>query len=86
MTLHGKIQNGMVVLDDATNLPDGTPVTVLVEAQAPVAPPALSDRMSEEEHRRVRAILDEITALPNENTGDAFSGADHDKVLYGEMP
>jgi hypothetical protein len=40
--------------------------------------------MTEEEYRRVRAILDEIAALPNENPGDTFSGRDHDKVLYGE--
>ena len=28
-------------------------------------------------------IMDEIAALPDENPGDTFSGADHDKVLYG---
>ena len=86
MTLHGKIHNGGVVFDNPANLPEGTPVTVLVESPVPAAPPAQSERMSEEEYRRVRAILDEITALPIENPGDTFSGRDHDKVLYGEMP
>ena len=42
------------------------------------------DRMTEEEYRLVRAALDEIAALPNENPGDTFSGRDHDKALYGE--
>ena len=83
MTLHGTIRNGMVVFDGGPNLPDGTPVAVVLEHPQPVEP-TKGDRMSEEEYRRVRAILDEITALPNENPGDTFSGADHDKVLYGE--
>jgi hypothetical protein len=83
MTFHGKVQNGVVVFDDPANLPEGTPVTVLVEpAQAPAPEPP--DRMSEEQHRRLLAALDAIAALPNENPGDTFSGADHDKVLYGE--
>ena len=83
MTLHGTIRNGMVVFDSGPNLPDGTPVTVVLANPQPTAP-AQGDRMSEEEYGRVRAILDEISALPNENPGDTFSGADHDKVLYGE--
>jgi hypothetical protein len=81
MTLHGKIQNGTVVLDDVVNVPDGTPVTVLVEPIDATKTPTL---LTDEELRRRKAILDEIIALPNENPGDTFSGADHDKVLYGE--
>jgi hypothetical protein len=87
MTLHGKIHNGVVIFDDPANLPEGTPVTVLV---APSQPPGQTstartfDRMSEEQRIRLLAALDAIAALPNENPGDTFSGADHDKVLYGE--
>jgi hypothetical protein len=84
MTLHGKIHNGVVVLDDPANLPEGTPVTVLVETQTPVPPPAKGDRMSDEEHQRIIAIMDRIASLPDENPGDTFSGRDHDKALYGE--
>jgi hypothetical protein len=84
MTLHGKVFNGVVVFDDPANLPEGTPVTVLVEPTNTTAAPAPSDRLSEAEYQRRRAILDEIVALPNENPGDTFSGRDHDKVLYGE--
>ena len=87
MTLHGKIHNGMVVLDGGPQLPEGTPVTVLVEQ--PQATPAPRERMSEEQHRKLLAALDEISSLPNENPGDTFSGRDHDKVLYpaeGPMP
>ena len=84
MTLHGKIQNGVVVLDNGTGLPDGTPVTVLVEPRAEALLPPPEERMSEEERRRILAIMDRIASLPDENPGDTFSGADHDKVLYGE--
>lgn len=84
MTLHGTVRSGVVVLEGGAALPEGTPVTVLVEPTQATAPPAQEDRMTEEEYRRIRAILDEIAALPNENPGDTFSGRDHDKVLYGE--
>jgi len=84
MTLHGKVHNGVVVLDGNAELPEGTPVTVLVEQQANASIRQYPDKLSPEEIRRRKAVLDEITALPNENPGDTFSGADHDKVLYGE--
>jgi hypothetical protein len=84
MTIQGTIQNGVVVLHGSTQLPDGTPVTVVVE-QPQATPHAVgADRLTDEEFRRRKAIFDEITALPNENPGDTFSGRDHDKVLYGE--
>jgi hypothetical protein len=89
MTLHGKIHNGMVVFEGGADLPEGTPVTVLVEQPQAAHPPAPEERMSEEEHRRIMEIMDRIAALPNENPGDTFSGRDHDKVLYpaeGRMP
>ncbi len=38
--------------------------------------------MSEQECRRVREIMDRIATMPDENPGDSFSGADHDRVLY----
>src|SRR5438094_5934336 len=84
MTLHGKIHNGMVVFDSNPELPEGTPVMVLVEQQRAASSPPKSERLSDEELRRRKAILDEIASLPNEYPGDAFSGRDHDQVLYGE--
>lgn len=82
MTLHGIVQNGVVVFDGNPAIPDGTEVSVVI---APAAVrTAQGEKMTEEEHRRVLAILDRIAALPTENPDDTFSGADHDKVLYGE--
>lgn len=82
MTLHGKVQNGVVVLDGGAQIPEGTPVEVVIGvAPSQTAP---SERMSEEERQRVLAIVAELVALPDENPGDTFRGADHDKVLYGE--
>ena len=39
--------------------------------------------MTPDEHRRILDILDRITALPIEGETDSFSGADHDRALYG---
>jgi hypothetical protein len=83
MTLPGKIHNGVVVFNDPANLPEGTPVTVVVE-QPPTRETARDDRMSAEERARVIGIIKQIASLPNENPGDTFSGVDHDQALYGE--
>jgi hypothetical protein len=81
MTFDGTIQNGVVVLAGGAELPEGTQVKVVVSH---AAQPALPDRMSDEERARVLAIVERLASLPDENPGDNFSGADHDKVLYGE--
>jgi len=85
MVARGRVQNGVVVLEDDVHLPEGTQVTVLPE------PPQLAttvqggkDRMSEQERKRIREIMDRIAALPIEGKSNPFSGADHDKVLYGK--
>jgi hypothetical protein len=67
-------------LESAVNLPEGAEVTV------DIPPPRESepDIMPESERRRIREILDRIAALPIEGMTDSFSGADHDKVLYGK--
>jgi hypothetical protein len=82
MTIQGTIQNGVVVLHGSPQLPDGTPVTVMIE-KSQATTPIRQAQMSEEEHRRMIEILDRITAMPDENPGDTFSGADHDQALYG---
>ena len=80
MTLHGKIQNGVVILDNGTSLPEGIEVTVLIPNASGVGHAA-----SVAERERRRAALAEILAIPDENPGDDFRGADHDQVLYGEQ-
>ena len=85
MVARGRVQNGVVVLEDDIHLPEGTRVTVLPEpAQQGTAPEGGKDRMPEEERQRIRRIMDRIAALPIEGKTDPFSGADHDKVLYGK--
>ena len=80
MVIRGRIQNGVVVLDADAAVPEGTEVDVVVRA----APEAAVEAMSEAERQRVLEIMDRIAALPIEGMTDPFSGADHDKVLYGK--
>ncbi len=75
----GKVHNGVVVLEGGATLPEGTSVEVV----ANVPPPRKDEKMTEEEHRRLMEIMDRIANMPLENPDDTFSGADHDKVLYG---
>src|ERR1044071_3005939 len=84
MTFQGKIHNGVVVFNGPVNLPEGTPVTVWPEQATSPRPSGHDEKMSEDEHRRIMPIMDRIAALPDENPGDTFSGADHDQALYGE--
>lgn len=82
MTVQGVVQNGVVVLEPGIQVPEGAVVSVYIRPQTS-APPH-RDLMTPEEKRRFLAAMDAITSLPSENPGDTFSGADHDKVLYGE--
>ncbi|MHB8900107.1 MAG: hypothetical protein ACYC6Y_15265 [Thermoguttaceae bacterium] len=79
MLIRGRVQNGVVVLELGASLLEGTPVTVVVRAESE----PLSEPMSNEQRRRLRETRQYFEALPNENPGDNFSGADHDRVLYG---
>lgn len=80
MVIRGRVQNGVVVLENEVSLPEGTEVTVAVRA----LPEVEAERLSDEEWRRIREAMDRVAALPDEAPGDTFSGRDHDKVLYGE--
>src|SRR5712691_476185 len=85
MVARGRVKNGVIVLEEGVRLPEGAAVTVVPEpglSESEVRVP--SDRMTEDELKRYRKALAEIESLPNENPGDTFSGADHDRVLYGE--
>lgn len=85
MVLSGHVENGVIVLDNGARLSEGTRVSIVTEPS-----PATGERrdgrdqLSEEEHRRILEIMDRIAALPIEGMQDPFSGADHDKVLYGK--
>ncbi len=80
MIIRGRVQDGVVVLENEVSLPEGTPVTVVVRAE----PETMSERMSNEQRRALRETRQHFEALPNENPGDPFTGADHDRVLYGD--
>jgi predicted DNA-binding antitoxin AbrB/MazE fold protein len=64
-------------------IPDGTRVRLRVEDANGTASSPADERMAGSE----RAELDEfrrlMAELPIEGPGDGFSGADHDRVLYG---
>jgi predicted DNA-binding antitoxin AbrB/MazE fold protein len=79
MVIRGRIENGVVALGADISLPEGMEVTVVV----PAVPATVDDEISEDESCRIVEIMDEIAAMPDENPGDTFSGADHDQVLYG---
>ncbi|MBI4454793.1 MAG: hypothetical protein HY644_02725 [Acidobacteria bacterium] len=85
MVVRGRVQNGVVVLEDGVKLPDGTRVTVApideLDAKS-TSPPA--EIMSEQDHRWLIEALDRIASLPIEGPDDGFSGADHDRILYGK--
>jgi hypothetical protein len=79
MEIQGHYQNGMIIPHDGIILPDGTEVTITVRA----ATQGSGDEMPDEQRQRYLAALARIDAVANENPGDAFSGANHDRVLYG---
>lgn len=82
MIAKGRVVDGVVVFDEGASFPEGTLVSVAPE-------PAESrlgkdEFVSKEEHRRVIETMDRIAALPIEGPDKPFSGADHDKILYGK--
>lgn len=79
MQVQGHVQNGLAVPDGAVALPEGAEVLIVVTSR----PVAASETMSAEELSRYRDALAGLKAVPNENPGDSFSGADHDQELYG---
>ena len=67
MTYHGRVQGGMIVLDDPKSLPEGTEVEVapVETAQAPTWAEVLKD------------VIGAANGLP------ADSARNHDHYLYG---
>jgi hypothetical protein len=79
MEVQGHFLNGMIVPRDSLSLPDGTEVTIIVPNEAQSAGASMSDN----ERERYIEALSRIDVLKNENPGDTFSGAEHDRILYG---
>jgi hypothetical protein len=79
MVVQGHIQNGLVVPHGNISAPNGTEVTITVHDSRPAA-----DTMSDEEQMQYLATLATIDSAANENPGDSFRGADHDRALYGD--
>lgn len=80
MIIRGRVQNGVVVFENDLSLPDGTQVVVIARADS--QPPA--QLLTEEQRRRLREMRKYFESLTNENPGDTFTGADHNRVLYGD--
>ncbi len=74
------MENGVVVPNLGFSLPEGAEVVVYVCMPASDA----RNDLGNTERQPVRQLMDSIAALPDENPGDTFSGADHDKILYGK--
>jgi hypothetical protein len=85
MVIHGRVKNGVVVFEGNAELPEGTRVFIVAETGAePTVRKAAQDRLSEYDHRRKLKLIETIAALPIEGSREPFSGANHDRVLYGE--
>lgn len=77
MPVVGHVKNGVVVPDEACDLPEDSKVWLV-----PVSEP--STLSAAEKSRRLYEECRRIAALPMESDNQGFSGADHDKILYGE--
>jgi hypothetical protein len=77
MTYRGKILNGQVVLDEPVGAPDGTPVTVDVEAAQPTKSPP-------EEPGQEKSIWDALLELAGTaNDLPADFAEEHDHYIHG---
>jgi hypothetical protein len=79
MEIQGHYENGVIIPDGSISLPDGTAVTIIVGTPNQTT----EGTMSDEKRKIYLAGLGQIDAVPNENGGDSFGGAEHDRVLYG---
>jgi hypothetical protein len=73
MVAHGRVQNGVVVLDNGVRLPEGQEVTVLAHATVPPAP--------QMEGLQSHSVLDIATV----SLGSILRPLTSDDDLLGEM-
>ena len=74
-TIEAVYERGVLRLKEPVALADGTVVEVTITTCEPSG-----------ESKTPAEILSTIASLPVEGDGHAFSGRDHDTVLYGEKP
>jgi hypothetical protein len=79
MVLRGRVNNGVVVLEDASALPDGAEVSV----SCPVTLDTVDENMTAQQRELLLSELERLRNLPNENPGDRVDASEHDRVLYG---
>ena len=79
MVIHGHVENGIIIPHGNILAPAGTEVTITVRDHSEL----IADAMSDDQKRQYLAALSRIDSVANENAGDSFSGADHDRELYG---
>ena len=79
MVLHGRVANGVIVIEGNLPLPEGAAVSV----SYPAAPLDQSAQVSLNGRQAALDELERLRNLPNENPGDDFDAADHDRELYG---
>ena len=75
MTARGRVTNGTIVLENGCPFPENTQVVIWATET--------TGDMAEEGRKELLRGVEEIQALPLEGSRDGFSGADHDRVLYG---
>jgi predicted DNA-binding antitoxin AbrB/MazE fold protein len=73
-TIQAIYEGGVFKPREAVALEEGAAVELTVRAEPPFVP---ADAAA------VLRFVEEIAALPLEGPDDGFSGADHDKILYG---
>jgi predicted DNA-binding antitoxin AbrB/MazE fold protein len=75
ITIDAIYENGVLRLKGPIPLPERAPVRVTIEAHSAIG--ANGDAQD------AAAWLAQIAAMPMEPGGEAFSGQDHDRILYG---
>lgn len=77
MVIKGTVYNGQIQINKSL-LPDGTDVLI-----TPVHTTS-SKAVAAEHLTHLKAEVERIATLPSENNdNDGFSGADHDRIIYG---
>lgn len=74
-------EGGIVRPLTALNLPEHTPVTVMVQNQPAPASSAPVDLQAQQQ--ALDAMFDAVDQLPQSPATDGLSNRDHDEILYG---
>lgn len=81
---HGIVEGGVVKMTGPVILPEKTRVRIVPEEPAPATDDINSEEVILKQQAAWRELFARMKADPQlRREGDGFSGADHDKVLYG---